>query len=66
MSDIIKMMDRGPVVSLWPQNNKYQAVRPESVVCSALVLFVTKKVSLDRFQMIHGETAKLLRWSENS
>ncbi|XP_056295868.1 glycerophosphocholine cholinephosphodiesterase ENPP6 isoform X1 [Pseudoliparis swirei] len=26
MSDIAKMMDRGPVVSLWPKDNKYQAV----------------------------------------
>lgn len=31
MSDIVKMMDRGPVVSLWPKNNKYQQVRLESV-----------------------------------
>lgn len=31
MSDIVKMMDRGPVVSLWPQDNKHQEVRPESV-----------------------------------
>ena len=28
MSDIVKMMDRGPVVSLWPKDNKYQTVRP--------------------------------------
>ncbi|XP_042349598.1 glycerophosphocholine cholinephosphodiesterase ENPP6 [Plectropomus leopardus] len=26
MSAIIKMMDRGPVVSLWPKDNKYQEV----------------------------------------
>ncbi|XP_069027065.1 glycerophosphocholine cholinephosphodiesterase ENPP6 [Embiotoca jacksoni] len=26
MSDIVKMMDRGPVVSLWPSDNKYQEV----------------------------------------
>ncbi|KAM8733294.1 glycerophosphocholine cholinephosphodiesterase ENPP6 isoform 1-T1 [Acanthopagrus schlegelii] len=26
MSDIVKMMDRGPVVSLWPKDNKYQTV----------------------------------------
>ncbi|KAM4554930.1 glycerophosphocholine cholinephosphodiesterase ENPP6 [Odontesthes bonariensis] len=26
MSDIVKMMDRGPVVSLWPKDNKYQEV----------------------------------------
>uniref|UniRef100_A0A665USG0 glycerophosphocholine cholinephosphodiesterase n=1 Tax=Echeneis naucrates TaxID=173247 RepID=A0A665USG0_ECHNA len=26
MSDIIKMMDRGPVVSLWPKDNKYKEV----------------------------------------
>ncbi|KAM7417034.1 hypothetical protein PAMA_016918 [Pampus argenteus] len=26
MSDIIKMMDRGPVVSLWPKDYKYQQV----------------------------------------
>lgn len=31
MSDIVKMMDRGPVVSLWPKDNKYQEVRPESM-----------------------------------
>lgn len=30
MSDIVKMMDRGPVVSLWPQDNKYQQVKPQS------------------------------------
>nr|XP_046262008.1 glycerophosphocholine cholinephosphodiesterase ENPP6 isoform X2 [Scatophagus argus] len=24
ISDIVKMMDRGPVVSLWPKDNKYQ------------------------------------------
>lgn len=30
MSDIVKMMDRGSVVSLWPKNNKYQEVRPHS------------------------------------
>ncbi|KAI3351374.1 hypothetical protein L3Q82_005916 [Scortum barcoo] len=24
MSDTVKMMDRGPVVSLWPKDNKYQ------------------------------------------
>ena len=28
MSDIVKMMDRGPVVSLWPKDTKYQEVRP--------------------------------------
>lgn len=26
MSDISKMMDRGPVVSLWPKNNTFQQV----------------------------------------
>lgn len=26
MSDIVKMMDRGPVVSLWPQDDKHQKV----------------------------------------
>ncbi|CAB1434120.1 unnamed protein product [Pleuronectes platessa] len=26
MSDIVKMMDRGPVVSLWPKHNKYHEV----------------------------------------
>uniref|UniRef100_UPI0037E9B06C glycerophosphocholine cholinephosphodiesterase ENPP6 n=1 Tax=Semicossyphus pulcher TaxID=241346 RepID=UPI0037E9B06C len=26
MSDIVKMMDRGPVVSLWPQQSRYQQV----------------------------------------
>ncbi|XP_007543789.1 glycerophosphocholine cholinephosphodiesterase ENPP6 isoform X1 [Poecilia formosa] len=26
MSDIVKMMDRGPVVSLWPKNTTYQKV----------------------------------------
>uniref|UniRef100_A0AAQ5ZZ86 glycerophosphocholine cholinephosphodiesterase n=1 Tax=Amphiprion ocellaris TaxID=80972 RepID=A0AAQ5ZZ86_AMPOC len=26
MSDIVKMMDKGPVVSLWPQEDKYQKV----------------------------------------
>ncbi|XP_071751592.2 glycerophosphocholine cholinephosphodiesterase ENPP6 [Centroberyx gerrardi] len=26
MSDIVRMMDRGPVVSLWPKHNKYQEV----------------------------------------
>nr|XP_046262009.1 glycerophosphocholine cholinephosphodiesterase ENPP6 isoform X3 [Scatophagus argus] len=26
ISDIVKMMDRGPVVSLWPKDNKYQEV----------------------------------------
>ncbi|XP_044061588.1 glycerophosphocholine cholinephosphodiesterase ENPP6 isoform X2 [Siniperca chuatsi] len=26
MSDIVKMMDRGPVVSLWPKDNKYKEV----------------------------------------
>uniref|UniRef100_A0A3Q2GJF1 glycerophosphocholine cholinephosphodiesterase n=2 Tax=Cyprinodon variegatus TaxID=28743 RepID=A0A3Q2GJF1_CYPVA len=26
MSDIVKMMDRGPVVSLWPKNTSYQKV----------------------------------------
>lgn len=31
MSDIVKMMDRGSVVSLWPQNNKFQEVRPNCV-----------------------------------
>lgn len=35
MSAIAKMMDRGAVVSLWPKDNKYQEVRPESV-CYAL------------------------------
>lgn len=27
MSHIVKMMDRGPVVSLWPEDNKLQEVR---------------------------------------
>ena len=27
MSDIVKMMDRGVVVSLWPKHNKEQEVR---------------------------------------
>ncbi|KAM4621783.1 glycerophosphocholine cholinephosphodiesterase ENPP6 isoform 2-T2 [Polymixia lowei] len=26
MSDIVKMMDRGPVVNLWPKHNKFQEV----------------------------------------
>ncbi|XP_039866309.1 glycerophosphocholine cholinephosphodiesterase ENPP6 [Simochromis diagramma] len=26
MADIVKMMDRGPVVSLWPEKNKFQEV----------------------------------------
>ena len=32
MSSIAKMMDRGPVVSLWPQDSMYQEVR----LCSLL------------------------------
>lgn len=31
MSDIVKMMDRGSVVSLWPKNKKYQEVRPDCI-----------------------------------
>ena len=27
MSDIVKMMDRGVVVSLWPKHNKHQEVK---------------------------------------
>lgn len=27
MSDIVKTMDRGAVVSLWPKDDKYQKVR---------------------------------------
>lgn len=27
MSDIVKSMDRGPVISLWPKADKYQKVR---------------------------------------
>lgn len=27
MSNIIKMMDRGPVVSLWPKQDKFEEVR---------------------------------------
>lgn len=38
MSDIVKMMDKGPVVSLWPKDNKYQEVRSKSVFPSDKVL----------------------------
>lgn len=31
MSAIVKMMDRGPIVSLWPEATKLQEVRPHSV-----------------------------------
>ena len=31
MSDIVKMMDRGVVVSLWPKHNKQQEVRAPCV-----------------------------------
>lgn len=31
MSNIVKTMDRGPVVSLWPKDNKFQEVRLKSV-----------------------------------
>lgn len=34
MADIVKMMDRGPVVSLWPEENKFQEVKPESLALS--------------------------------
>ena len=27
MSDVIKMMDRGPVVNLWPKQDKFEEVR---------------------------------------
>ncbi|XP_024118485.2 glycerophosphocholine cholinephosphodiesterase ENPP6-like [Oryzias melastigma] len=29
MADILKMMDRGPVVSLWPKSFKYQEVKQQ-------------------------------------
>lgn len=32
MSDIVKMMDRGPVISLWPKDDKYQKVRLHPVL----------------------------------
>lgn len=40
MADIVKMMDRGPVVSLWPEENKFQEVKPESLVLSCAIVIV--------------------------
>ena len=40
MSDIVKMMDRGAVISLWPKHNKYQEVRP----AYAMMLFENNNV----------------------
>lgn len=32
MSSVAKMMDRGPVVSLWPKENKYHEVRLINII----------------------------------
>lgn len=36
MSDIVKTMDRGPVISLWPKDGKYQKVRLSPVFSAQL------------------------------
>lgn len=36
MSDIVKTMDRGPVISLWPKDDKYQKVRLNPVFSAQL------------------------------
>lgn len=40
MPDIVKMMDRGPVVSLWPKENKIQEVRLKKSGFSVLLFWL--------------------------
>lgn len=51
MLDIVKMMDRGPVVNLWPKDNKFQEVRSEYVLLLWCFLWLREK----DYKMIHGE-----------
>lgn len=46
MSNIVKMMDRGPVVSLWPKQDKFEEVRETRRFHLMLIELKTQSCSL--------------------
>lgn len=58
MSHIIKMMDRGPVVSLWPKQDKFEEV-------SSICLTQGTKNNTCLFSICHFE-GKKYAWCQNS
>lgn len=46
MLDIVKTMDRGPVVSLWPKDDKYQAVRLKTLYSAQLWCYLSLRKNL--------------------
>lgn len=57
MSDIVKTMDRGPVISLWPKDGKYQMVRLKPMFSDQLSHHLSLRTKIDR---ILGEVGKFL------
>lgn len=56
MSDIVKTMDRGPVISLWPKDDKYQKVRLHPVFSPQLRLPFSLRTKMDKIPF--GESWK--------
>ncbi|KAG5844990.1 hypothetical protein ANANG_G00134020 [Anguilla anguilla] len=59
MSDIVKMMDRGPVVSLWPKQAKYELIYRRLSVAENMNVYKREEIP-DRYHYKNGKFVSTL------